>query len=189
MQDEAEAVLCSGKNIFYLPFGAMGQFYDWAYRTMRTIPPVKKLDCAFDMRDVAENTSAMVQRMKAENRLDVVGDDFERLSRSEKAELLHHESIGDLLCVWTDKIHAFSVHDLDLLRLDLSNCRCLSGCCWLGQELLENLDFDQTYAEYPRRIEIIGALKEEEDLWRAAVGRGSDVPLERVFFIDAPEHV
>lgn len=189
MQDEAEAVLCSGKNIFYLPLCKMGQFYDWAYRTMRTIPPVKKLDCAFDMRDVAENTSAMVQRMKAENRLDVVGDDFERLSRSEKAELLHRESFLDLLYVWTDKIDAFIVLDLDLLRLDLSNCRCLSGCCRLGQGLLENLDFDQTYAEYPQRIEIIGALKEEENLWRAAVRRGSHVPLERVFFIDAPEHV
>ena len=81
MQDEIKAILYWGKNILNLPFGEMGQCHDWAHRTIKAIPPVKKLDCGFDMRDVTKNTSASDQVFKAAQRVDGVGDDFERLSR------------------------------------------------------------------------------------------------------------
>lgn len=181
--------VCSGKNTFYLPFGELGQFPDWAYRTMRTIPLVKKLDCAFDMRDVAENSFALVQGLRAGNRLDAVGEDFERLSRNDRWELLHRANTFELMYVWVMKIDAFLALDLDLLRLDLSNCRCPIGCCRLWKELLENLAFDDTAERYPKRIEIVGAMKEEEDLWRATIRGCSEIPLERVFFVGATEPI
>lgn len=90
-------------------------------------------------------------------------------------KLLHHANTFWLLHVWERKIESFRVLDLDLLRLDLSDCRCQSGCRRLGKDLLENLAFDDTAASCPRRLESIGALEEEEDLWRAAVGESSDV--------------
>ena len=164
----------------------MGQFPDWAHRTMRALPPVKRLDCAFDMRDITDNSFAILQRFRAANGLLRGGDDFEHLSWIDRSRLLHDVSDAELLCVWTRKIKAFIVLDLDLLRLDLSNCRCLSGCCRLGKAVLENLRFDDTAAGYPRWIELIGALEGVEDRWRAAVRRGRDVPFERVFFVGAP---
>lgn len=88
------------------------------------------------MRDVAENSFVMVQGFKAGNGLDAVGEDFERLSRTDKWELWHRASTFELIYVWVTEIAAFLVLDLDLLRLDLSNCRCPSGCCRLWKESL-----------------------------------------------------
>lgn len=196
MRDEAKARFRSKKNIFYLPVGEMGDFVDWAHRTMDALPLiVKNLDCAFDKRDLIGGIFSTLNMEKAA-KLDPVRKDFERpVSRTQEWYSLHSDNTMALLKVWREKIDAFKVLNLDLLRLDLSSCQCLWGCCRPGKNLLRNLTFDiapsyygqtQTVARYPRRIEIIGALLKEENMWRKAIERSSEVPVERVFFVGAP---
>lgn len=119
------------------------------------------------------------------DRLRAIGEDFEWLSRNDEWELWHRASTFELLCVWTTKIGAFLALGLDLLRLDLSNCRCESRCCKLWNELIQSLRFDDIAGRYPRWDEVVSAHEEEEELWSATVRRGSGIPLDRVFFIGA----
>lgn len=190
MQKEASDVVYSAKNTFFVPLGSMNDDGWWCIP--RPFPQVKRLDIAFDMRDVVENsayTLALVKsRQDGPNRTSG-RTPFEELTDAERWYLLHEEKKGLLAFdVWPYKtIACMRISNLDLLRLDLTNCRCLVGCCRMGPDLLESLDIhhDEDY-EYPKRIEIVGILEREQQACTDALAQYGQIPLDRVFFVDSP---
>ena len=78
------------------------------------------------------------------------------------------------------------ISNLDLLRLDLTNCRCPVGCCRMGPFLLEILDANPQHEDcgYPKRVEILGILEREQHACRDVLAQRSGIPLDRVFFVD-----
>ena len=104
-----------------------------------------------------------------------------------QGELKMRESIT-IMCMLMVALSADSIEplDLDLLRLDFTNCRCSVVCCRLGQEVLEL--FDATFPHrHPKRIEIVGALDWEQAAMTAAmkdIQEKNACPNGRIVFID-----
>ena len=187
MQREASDVVYSSQNTFFSPVGAICDEERWFLPAR--LPPIKKLDCVFDMRDINEASFWTFQHVKEwHDSFNVTpGIPFESLSSGEKSELLHGSKRQALMDDWGDKVNAVLGLELDLLRFDLTDCRCPSGCCRLGESVLSLIIHDEnTTLKYPKRLEIVGALKTEEEPLRAMTRRCSDILEERLVFIDTP---
>ena len=187
MQREASDVVFSSKNTFFSPLGAICDEEKWFLPNQ--LPPIKKLDCVFDMRDINEASFWTFQHVKQwHDSFNVTPDiPFESLSSGEKLELLHGSKRQALMYDWVDKVKAVFGLELELLRFDLTDCRCPAVCCRLGEGVLSLISHDEnTSFEYPKRLEIVGALKTEEKPLRAMLRRCSDLLEERVIFIDTP---
>lgn len=190
MQKEASDVVYSAKNTFFVPLGSINRDGWWCIP--RPFPQVKRLDIAFDMQDVEENsayTLALVKSWRDRPDRTPGTTPFEELTDAERWDLLHEDKKGALTFdVWPSKTKAcMEINNLDLLRVDLTSCRCLVGCCRMGPILLEflDIDHDEDY-RYPKRIEIVGILEREQDACRDALAQYGQVPLDRVFFVDNP---
>lgn len=70
--------------------------------------------------------------------------------------MLQSRRLEDMVCIWTSLTRMIRTTDLDLQRLDLSNCRCPVECCRLGEDVLASCHYAST--NWPKRIEIVGAL-------------------------------
>lgn len=173
MQKEASDVVHSAKNTFIVPLGSI----DDCWWIPRPFPQVKRLDIGFDMRDMKEDSAYTLDCVKRWHD----GPDrtpgatpFEELTNAGRWDLLHEENEEALTCyVWPYKTDAcIRINSLDLLRLDLTNCRCPVGCCRLGPTLLGFLDNDNEEGyQYPKRIVIVGILEREENACRDALAQ------------------
>ena len=151
------------------------------------------LDISFDVADIYEDSISTLEFVKDWHD----GPDrspgalpFDQLRRDQRWDLLHEAKVDGLTVdVWPSKVSAcMAISNLDLLRLDLSNCRCLAGCCRLSPSLLGTLDDwrneDDDEREYLKRIEVVGILERERDACRDALN-DTAIPLDRVFFVDS----
>ena len=78
--------------------------------------------------------------------------------------------------IWPSKISAcIGIDGLDLLRLDLTNCRLLS----YGPYYLDGYNYG-----HPKRIEIVGMLEREQHICRDMLAHSGKIPLDCVFFVD-----
>lgn len=91
----------------------------------------------------------------------------------------HHERLDD-------KVDACVELDLYLLRIDLTDARCPPGCCRQGIEILEFLNYDdEDRFVYSKRIEIVRALEAEQQIYKDAITRMSQIPHDRIIFVNA----
>ena len=181
MQKEASDVVYSTKNTFFVRGGDVG----WSIP--RPFPPLKRLDVNFDMRDIFENSAYTLDCVKSwHDRLDRTPGvtPFEELTDAERWNLLHEEKLEGIWHVWSTKMSTCTtMNDLDLLRLDLTNCRCPAGCCRMGPHLLGYLEFRPDYS-LPKRIEIVGIIETEKKFCKELLTEGGDIPLDHIFFVD-----
>ena len=159
MSAEAADILFSSRNTFFIPFGGVQFVASW--------PPIRKLDCAFSIRDFPQGFSTSLSDFSNErfayDRHHGQGS-FERLPRGTKLEILHERKLVWLRSIWgslAEAIMSFHV-GLELLRIDLRNCRCPIGCCWLGLDVLTLLEGFGDESSAPRRIEIFNVPEQEE---------------------------
>lgn len=191
LRAEASAVLFSQRNnTFYFPIG--GAKKGLAGRNMienpyfQSVPlMIRKLDCAFDMRDFEVSTFDIFESTKEEQDVIVGNGSFERLSQSEQLEAIHDCYLDNLLEVWIPITEAFCQLRLHLLRLDVSRARCPLGCCRLAEAAVKLLDF-QEQGPYPKRVELLGVLDHEKDSLKTIIEDQDLMPLDRLFFVDTP---
>ncbi|CAD6593275.1 MAG: hypothetical protein ASARMPREDX12_007006 [Alectoria sarmentosa] len=191
MRAEASAILFSQRNnTFYFPIGgALKGLAGWNmignpfFQSVSLM--IKKLDCAFDMRDFEVSTFDIFESTKEEQDVIVGNGSFERLSQSEQLEAIHDCYLDHLLEVWDPITEAFGQLRLHLLRLDVSKARCPLGCCRLVKDVVELLDF-QGQGPYPRRVELLGVLDHEKDSLKTIIDDRDLMPMDRLFFVDTP---
>ena len=144
LRAEAKVVLFSQRNnTFYFPIGGTLTGVAWWYMLGRPSPhiqavppPIRKLDCAFDMRDFEETTFNMFEGTKRDYDDEMAPGDvpFERLPPIERLDLIHDSYRSNMLRVWRGIAEAFCMMKLYLLRLDVSKAYCPLGCCRLVEE-------------------------------------------------------
>lgn len=187
MQRDASDVVYSAKNTFFVPLGSIDDDGWWCIH--QPFPQVKRLDIAFDMQDITENIAYTLQCVKY--RQD--GPDgtsrrtpFEELTNAERWDLLREKNKEGLTFdIWSSTISAWlGIDGLDLLRLDLTNCRYPVGRCRMGQTLLGYLDGNGYSYGHPKRIEIVGMLEREQHICRDMLAHSGKIPLDCVFFVD-----
>ena len=159
MSAEAADIAFSSRNAFFVPFGIVEFDSRW--------PPIRRLDCAFSICDLPQSHSATLSDYRLEKfayEHDHEPGSFERLPRDTKLDILHERKLVWLRSCWS--ILAEDVMDfnngLELLRIDLKDCRCPIGCCWLGLDVMALLVEFGRGSGAPQRIEIIGAPGQEE---------------------------
>ena len=192
LRAEAGAVLFSQRNnTFYFPIGSEFRENYWGNVTC-LIPafPIRKLDCAFDMRAFEDTTFSAFKAAKEiyDDPLDPGDPSFDQLSREERRDFLHDGYYRyDLLGIWDTITEAFCKLDLDLLRLDISEARCPLGCCRLAEGAVKLLDgFGDSFSRFPKRIEILGALDHEKEKLRTQIENHNPSLKDRCFFVDTP---
>lgn len=187
MQKEASDVVYSAKNAFFVPLGPVDGGDAW-WCIPCPFPDLKRLDVSFDVGDNFENTANTLDCVKSwHDRSDRTpgATPFEDLTDVERWDLLHEEKHDGLFDIWIIKIFAFiDIEDLNLLRLELTNCRCPAGCCRMGLTLLEYSD-DTPYYLYPTRIELVGILERDKCPCKEMLTRHGGMPLDHIFFVDS----
>ena len=137
------------------------------------------------MCDVEENSKDTLEHVKLKHNVLHPEAPFDNLTSAEKWDLIHERKRDALMHVWTSVVDDFLTRDIELLRVDITDCQYLSGCCRLGVEVMELLDFDG-YKTYPKRIEIVGALARECDEFRAAIEDRNHLSKDCISFVDRP---
>jgi len=188
MRAEAAEVVFSSKNTFFVPLGGVqpGKRRLHMFASKMPWPPIKRLDCAFDMRDNVDDSYCNLWNFNSEKEFydqDFGEGCFERLTREEKWDIIHEAKVDDLMEAWQSYVEAIEPMNLDLLRLDLTDCRCSAGCCRLGRQILETFDYNNSDC-YPSRIEIVGAQEWEEASVIAAMENRNECLKGRIFLVD-----
>lgn len=181
MQAEATSVVFSAKNTFFLPSGPHSSSQiAWP---MMMMPFIRRLDCAFHMGDAEGHRRPIeVFKLAEERHRDLDPQvPFESLTSGERAEAIHDIKNDLLFEVWQKSFFSFTNRPLDLLRLDISVCRCQRGCCRLGVEVFGMLDWSVWSS--PERIEVFGAVERDHDELRLVLER-KGIHAERIFFVD-----
>lgn len=184
MRVEAGDIVFSSRNTFFAPCGAAlpnVPGHPW--------PPVRRLDCAFDIRDVQLESHLSLNDYWTERRIHEISpgrEEFDQRPLNERMSILHERKLIWLRSTWLGLAEAIeSVSPpLDLLRLDLTNCRCPWACCRLGEDVVQLFGGFETGK--PRRIEIVGAEEHEKEKIVCPVADGFCQPLEALFFVHRP---
>ena len=160
------------------------------------LPEVQRLDCAFDFRDTKLNNMGIFLQTCLEldfsdgsdddNDEDEVKFKVDRLSQAQRWERLHACGIESLETIWLERLELCLEYERDLLRLDISSCRCAHGRCRLGVKMVlllhEDADTEDRPARYPRNIEIVGALNSERKETETIFLNCKKVSMENVTF-------
>lgn len=197
LRAEAKVVLFSQRNnTFYFPIGGTLIGVAWWYMLGRPSPhiqavppPIRKLDCAFDMRDFEETTFNMFEGTKRDYDDEMAPGDvsFERLPPFERLDLIHDSYRSNMLRVWRGIAEAFCMMELYLLRLDVSKAHCPLGCCRLVEEAVGFVKgFRHCRRPYPKRIEKLGALDHETGSLKKFIEDRNLIPKDRYVFVDTP---
>ena len=178
LRAEAGAVLYSQRNnTFYFPL-------EEAF-TPIIVPPIRRLDCAFDMRACEDTAFNVFERAKEDYDIDLDPGEtsFDQLSSTQRMYLVHQEYHYTLWSVWDDIASAIRQMRLELLRLDITKARCPLGCCRLAEEAVKLLDRS---GYPPERIEILGALDHERGGLRTLIEKRNPDLKGRCFFVEKP---
>lgn len=179
----------SAKNTFFLPRGSIGSAICHCFP--RSLLQIKKLDIAFDMQDIKARCLFNFQSVKPTQDTTPGATPYDELTSAERWHLLHEERNRPFFdYAWASRIYAsIRINRLDLLRLNLTDCWCVDGCCRLGLVLLRflNTSIDQGQRPWhPKRIEIVGMLQREQHACRDILAHGGKISLDRVFFVGSP---
>lgn len=123
MHTEAKSLVYSAKNIFYLPTGPRRSNINSIDEGQRPrLPPIKRLDCAFDMRDVAEDSMETYRRAKSNHESANTANllRFDEFKPQQMWQYIH-----DLGVEWQSRMSSPGL-ELDLLRLDFTICSCMT---------------------------------------------------------------
>ncbi|KAL6714237.1 hypothetical protein ACLMJK_007660 [Lecanora helva] len=190
IQTDARAVVFSSANTFFSTVGALydDELPDTLFHSL--LPPVKRLDCVFDMRDVVEDSFSTLQAVRQwHDSHDVsAGVEFDALARGEKLDIIHGYKRSSLMDAWLKKIRTLMKQKFELLRLDLRECRCLLGCCWLFKEMLAHFNYRGYQENHPDRLEIVGAYDEAEaESTKRMIRNHNDESFKtEIVFVDKP---
>ena len=158
MQREASDVLYSAKNLFVLPL---------AYASNREslvgpLPPkIKRLDIGFDMRDIDLDRAAALSETKEylANRTPPV--EVHDLPSQELLAETHEIMDLRMDTHWAELIETCLKLDLDVLHIDLTNCRCPLGCCRKAVYVVFHVEHalkqNGSLCKCPQRIELAEA--------------------------------
>lgn len=183
MRAEVGSIIYRPRNTFFLGPGPLCDASYLAFPSRRLLPPVKRLDCAFDMRDLEEDSMALFEL--ARGRCDALSAArFDGLSSHERARCIHDTGTQALLDDWATKVNGFCRLHLDLLRLDFTGARCVVGCCSLGVYIFEMMEgfHPNTF----KRIEILGLPPQEHGSIRQVAQDSKSLSGTVLSFVDTP---
>lgn len=179
----------SAKNTFFATLGDVGHDVRWVYSTLISASEKGRL-CSPYVKEHSFDTLTRVQSWHdrpngSDSPSCTPNMPFETLPAAGRCELLDEQKKANIMNVWGHKIDAYMAPNVDLLRLDLTNYRCPSGCCRMGEPVLELLIFNVLPNHvHPQRIEIWEAPKAEHELFRATITLSCQTPLNHVILVD-----
>ena len=184
MQAEASKIFYSAKNTFFVP--------PLRTRDHRGFPnkchfPIhmKRVDCELNMTDCQMTHAEVYEVVKKRCPFNAQHVPFSDWSRNNIQEAIH-EALSDIIYrLWAEVTYAFlRPPTLDLLRVDLTNCRCPVGCCRLGKVFAFHMLFLTSDAMQPKRFELCGLSDEDRYALRVQLKKQEVTWEHDVFLID-----
>ncbi|KAL8828033.1 MAG: hypothetical protein Q9191_002826 [Dirinaria sp. TL-2023a] len=188
MRAEAGDIVFSSRNTFFVPNRGSNPSCQVGWSYWLPWPPIRSLDCGFTLCDIPHSHSASISDFAVEKAAydrEFGTGAFESLPHYTKLSILHERKLVGLRSSWLSLVEAILGSDLplELLRLDLTDCRCPIGCCWLGLDVATLFDsFSSGW--FPKRTEIIGVPPHEHVDVKNALTEGCHERRKDIFFVD-----